>query len=372
MAKYDIKILNDYINGNDISGYTLEELENDKLFMEHVIDITCDYKMYNHASFDVKTNPGFIRFLIKRFSDKLDFLCNAVDFYFDNTKDEHSSMEIAIIMTAILKSKDDDRFLKYEMMRDVLYAALRLQVEEVKYVEREDYEFQYDTGLGFWYIFDVYKNNEIVTDFYAKKMLKELFIEDYYALDRVIHRQYSSVKEIENKGKVNVLIDAIRVHDNMLASYICVHKDLLKRSINKLDSAIKRWDKYVDIDESNRFDMIYEQVKNYMDDDDKRSLLSGKELETVVGMQLGIDEKLVKYGIIDQIDVDLYEEDKKYYSDIISSSFKDRLNYKNIKMIMKKLLIDDEIIDRRENSNCKILRMEDYRNNKKKTKSGQK
>ena len=374
MAGIDNKLVDDYINGNDIIGISLEQLEDNKIFMENVIATSNDYKMYYHASNRVKGDIGFVKFLIKKFKDKTDFLCEVADNYFDSAIDDYNSIELAIIMTAFLKGKDDDRFLKYKMMRDVLYAALRLQVERVKNSEKDDYEFQCDTGMGFAYILETYGYNEIVTDFCAKKMLNELFVEDYYALDRILHNQYSSVNKMESKGIYNVLINAIRLYDDFLANYVCIRKELLKRVIDKYNNVIKRWDNYVDVDEVKRFDKVFEEVEEYMSDKEYDSFLSGRELGIIAGIDLRIEEKLVKYGILDHSDIKSYREDSEYYDEILKNSFNDRSNLNNIKRIMKSLLLNNKIEPKEEKQSektCKILSLEDYKKKLNKIKSRQ-
>ena len=364
MANDINKILNDYINGNEIQDYTLDELENNKLFMEKVLDKTNDIKMYNYCSNRIKSDTGFIRFLIKKFRNNLDFLSDAVDFYFDNTTDEDHTIEITIIMRELLKGKGDDRYQKFELMRDILYTALRLQVEQAKYFEKEDYKFQSETGLGFWYIFDLYKNNEIVTNFYAKKMINEIFIDDYYALDKILHKQYSSIEELEEKGIYNVLIDVIRIYDDMLADYICVHKPLLKDVLRKYKYTIKRWDKYVDFDEIKKFDKIDEEITNYIDELDQTGALSIREIETLAGIDLGIEKKLIQYQIIDKLDIDIVSEDNKDYSNILKYSFIDKMIYRNIKNIMKSVIFDNKKVKEINENKCKILNLDNYRKDK--------
>ena len=48
--KYSKKLILDYISANDINEYTLDELENDYIFMIEVIKYTKDKKMYYFAS----------------------------------------------------------------------------------------------------------------------------------------------------------------------------------------------------------------------------------------------------------------------------------------------------------------------------------
>lgn len=359
---FDIsKLVNDYIDGKDIKEYSIEQLENNKYFMEKVLDTSNDYKMYHYCSDKVKTDTGFIRFLIKKFNNNLNFLCNAVDYYSEHTNDNDNIIEISIIMRDLLKANNDERFYKYELMRDVLYTALRLQVEHAKYFEKEDYKFQSDTGLGFWYIFDLYKNNRIVTDFYAKKMLHELFVEDYYALDKILHKQYSSLEELENKGIYNALIDVVRIYDEMLSDYLCVNKELLKEVIYKYKHVAKRWDKYVDVNESNRFDILGGQLEDYFKDKEEMGVLSEREIVTIAGMKYGIEEKLVQFQIIDTLDIDIVNENKKNYKEVLKHSFLDKMYYRNIKNIIKSNLFSNEQVEEINEKKCKVLNLENYR-----------
>lgn len=359
------KLVNDYIDGKDISDFPIEQLENNKYFMERVLDVSNDYKMYFYCSNKVKTDTGFIRFLIKKFNNNLDFLCNCVDYYTKNTDDNDNIIEISIIMRNLLKSKNDDRYYQYELMRNVLYTALRLQVEHAKYFEKDDYKFQSDMGLGFWYIFDLYKNNKIVTDFYAKKMINELFIDDYYALDRILHKQYQSLEELEEKGIYNALIEAIRIYDEMLLDYICVNKELLKDVIVKYKYVSKRWDKYVDVNESNRFNILGGEIEDYFDEHKEKGILSEREIVTIVGMKYGIQDKLVQYQLIDSLDIDIVNEDKKNYKDVLNHSFIDKMNYNNIKNIIKSNLFSTEQVEEINEHKCKILNIENYKKTRK-------
>ena len=46
MNKYDNKIVNDYINGNDIDDFNIDDLENDSMFMKKAIVASNDKNFY--------------------------------------------------------------------------------------------------------------------------------------------------------------------------------------------------------------------------------------------------------------------------------------------------------------------------------------
>jgi hypothetical protein len=367
MGKND-ELLNKYINGDDLSEETIEKLENNKYFMEKVIDITNDPKMYYYCSDRIKKDPGFIRFLMKKFISNLDFLCEVTDFYLKNSKNNSDYIEIVLLIRAILKSRNDDRYEKYNIMRNTFYSALRLVVEKAKEEKNDDYKYQYDMGLGFWYIFDTYSNNELVINFYAKKMLEEIFDDGYYALDRILHSKYSSLEELENKGVYSVLINVVSIYDNMLAAYVSIHKNLLKKAIDKYYKVLKRWDKYVDVEESKKYDIISTKVEEYMSDKFYDSILFERELYALIGKQLGIEDKLIQYQIIDNVDIDILKEEEQNYYATINSSLIDRINYNNVKSIIKSTLFPNQQLQEETIKKAKVLSLDDYRKSQKKEK----
>ena len=54
MSKYSKKLIYDYIMGNEISEYNIDDLENDYIFIKEVIESTSDKKMYNIYSLKIK------------------------------------------------------------------------------------------------------------------------------------------------------------------------------------------------------------------------------------------------------------------------------------------------------------------------------
>ena len=88
MEKYDKRIIDAYINGNDIENYSIEELENDKKFMMMIITLTNDKNFYNLCSEELKGNYEFVRFVIQKFNNDINFICKVADFYLNVVEDE--------------------------------------------------------------------------------------------------------------------------------------------------------------------------------------------------------------------------------------------------------------------------------------------
>lgn len=369
MAKYDVdeKLIDSYINGEVNDTSLVKYLEEDKHFMEKVMLKTKDVSYYDKCSNRIKTNTGFMRFLIKHFQANLDFLCNAVDYYFDNTKDEDNRMEIALLMTAITKKYDDHRHVKYGLMKHVLYSALRFQIEFLKNASEDDYEFKYETGLGFHQVMDRFKKNKIVLDYFAKKMLKEQFLDDYYALENILHEQYSSKEEIEKKGNYNCLLNIVRIYDEFLYAYLSVNKDLLSILFVRFERILKKWDKYVNIHEVLKYELVYDEVRKYFEEDKNIGFLTIPEILTLAGENLGILDKLLQYDIIEKCDIDQYLDDPHYFTEVLNKSFNDRLTYQNVKELLTNILFEQKIDRKQETANDggeKIIELNNFRKKK--------
>ena len=63
MLKYSASTVEDYIEGNDIEDFDIDELENDRSFMLDVIKKTKDKNFYNLCSDDLKHDYEFVSVL---------------------------------------------------------------------------------------------------------------------------------------------------------------------------------------------------------------------------------------------------------------------------------------------------------------------
>ena len=106
MSKYNKSLIYDYINGNDIENYNVEELENDYEFMKLVINVSKDKNIYKLCSDKLKNNYEFIKFIIYKFKNDIDFICKVANSYLDITNNEIEEIELNIIMSELTKECD--------------------------------------------------------------------------------------------------------------------------------------------------------------------------------------------------------------------------------------------------------------------------
>ena len=72
--EYNLKLIKDYVEGNDLEDYNIDELENDYEFMISVIKYTNDKNIYNLCSDEVKNNYEFVKFIINYFKNDIEFI----------------------------------------------------------------------------------------------------------------------------------------------------------------------------------------------------------------------------------------------------------------------------------------------------------
>ena len=160
MNKYNSKVVFDYINGNEIIDYNIDELEDDYKFMMMVINYTNDKNMYNLCSDKVKTNYEFVKYIINKFKDELSFISGVADYFLENNKDDLKELEIVIIMHNLTKNKIKE-FNKYKVLTDANYSTKLVELELIRQTYKDDEEVIDEMQMGFWFIIDNYNFSDI-------------------------------------------------------------------------------------------------------------------------------------------------------------------------------------------------------------------
>ena len=246
MKKFNKKIIDDYINGNDIEDYTIDELENDQEFMMIVIGITNDKNFYNLCSDNLRKNYNFVKFIINKFKTDIDFICKVANYYLKNTDDELLRIELIIIMMKLTET-DEKKHAEYLNLSDTIFKTKRVSIEMAK--ELQDEYVSNEIGMGFLLIFDSYNSSKIVLDFYAKKIIEAIFEEYNIDLENMLHQQFNNAEQINKIGINNYMLNFISTYDSMLASYLSTNIELMQDFANKIKNIQKNWNQYNSINE---------------------------------------------------------------------------------------------------------------------------
>lgn len=364
MKKYSKELIDKYIKGEDIKNYQIEELENDKDFMIQVIKETNDKNFYNLCSEKVKKDYEMVKFLALNYNNDLDLITSIADEYLKGIGDSLERIELALIMLDLTSKNDNEKATKYKMIVDTIFFSKRLEVEICKAKENND-NYSKEVGMGFWYMFDLYNSSDIVMKFFAKKTIEAIFSEYDINLEQVLHSKFKNAEDINLQGINNYMINFLGMYDQMLASYVSTHIELLSDFSNKISNVIDNWKNYDEKDERKRYNDMIEQVHEYMENTD--SVMTETDILYYVAKQLGNAEKLAYYDglsnefladIMDDIDItDLDYANDDFVTFTINNSIAERKYYLDVKKIMLNSLFG--------NGQSKIAKTKDTNNLKK-------
>lgn len=362
MEKYNNNIINAYINGEDLGEYSIDDLENDKMFMMLVITRTNDKNYYDMCSLELKVNYEFISFLMKKFETDIPFICKIADYYLKKCDDETTRTELVIKMADLMEGKEDEKYHEYNIMRETFFLAKRVQIEEGKLNVNDEYTSS-EIGMGFLWIFDSFHNNKIILNYFAKKMMESILEENNINLENMLYEQFDNLEELNKIGINNYLLKFIGTYDSVLASYLSTNIDLLDEFKNKICIIQERWNQYDNRNEQKKYNSVLEKVHEYMNQIEDEGILTETDLLYYVSQKLGVTDKLVKY---DKAATDFDESfindfDEEFLADTLKVSFIDQMHFNNVKKIISSTLFsnssDVSEFDSSDDKNGKIMKI---------------
>ncbi len=356
MNQYNIKLINDYINGEEIEN--VEELENDPEFMRKVIAVSGDCKLYNLCSDDVKKNYKFVKFLVTKFSYKVDFITQVADYYFEHSEDEVDQTELVAILIDTIKDRDVN--IHYRTMGHAMYYYKRIEIAAC--LKDEDEPNKY--GMGFVFIYDEFMESPIALDYYAKKMIDDIFEEHAIDFEKMLHDNFEEPGDINKSGINNYLLNFISHYDDALSSYASTNIHVLNE-LNKVIKYIqKRWHSYNYQKEMDMYDTLFDRVHEYINGEGKDMLLDETAAMYYVAKKLGVAKKILDHdplypncSLSDVMDSD----EETYIERALELNFRERIHLSKIKKIIVEVMGLDNTKSSGNSQN--IIRV-DFRNKK--------
>lgn len=337
MSKYNRKTIFDYINGNDITEYNIETLEDDYEFMIDVINYTNDKNIYNLCSDKVKKNYVFVKFIINKFKDDLDFICQVADEYLEFVENDIERIELAIIMSEITKN-NREYCINYKVLSEATYSANRVEIELIKVQQKDDLEFINEIQMGFLFIVDTYSSSNIIMNYYAEKFINDILTEYEIDFEALLHQRFNNFEEIEKYGINNYLINFISLYDSYLSAYVSCHLEVLNNLKKLMNTFKNRWNHYELLQERERYDTLIDSVHRYMEEHEFECSFGETEILYYIGIELGISEKILEY---DNIDIDLEDIKSNFTIDKNNMNLADLRHYQSIKKIMLEIINPD-------------------------------
>lgn len=355
MGKYSKKILYDYITGNEIDGYDIDELENDYIFIKEVTDISNDKKMYDLCYDKLRSNFELMKFFILKFKDDKTFIKKVAHNFSILSDNEDDKFEIDIIVSELV-GKDYSSLLeninyisaknKYNGLRTAYILDSRNDSQEVK-----DY-YQ----MGFDYFADIYAGREIIINYIAKNMVSEIFNEEDYSLEELIHIKFKTKEDFEKIGIINFILSYVSLYDSHLSDYLKTNIKIVEELKNNIQKINDNFNIY---NERKRYEMmnwIIEYLNNYSLD---TGYLSGTQLIKYIAKDLNISDPIIEREFedyddsIDEYDYPMTQSDLEYM----------KLK-KKVKEVMKRYEVPDDYFQEKENNHkCKVLKFKRKDNN---------
>lgn len=262
MSKYNKIVVFNYVMGNDIEDYNIEELENDWEFMKEVFDYTNDKKIYDLCDDKLKSNFNLVKYLINKYKDDQKYVLKIASNYLEKAENKLDKLEIKLMLDKLFK--DDDVYVeKYDN---------KLEMQTFYFLERTYYELALDKTpddvkefmqYGFYWFFEQYKDRELITDFIAKKMVDEIFDFRNKTLEEIIHSIYKDKSKVDKISSTKFIIDYISNHDYALSNYISVHVDIIKDLKKSVDLLFKNFNYYKELKYRELIDGILYYIENF-------------------------------------------------------------------------------------------------------------
>lgn len=316
MKKYNKQIIFDYVNGNDIEGYDIDELENDCEFMIEVIKYSNDKNIYNLCSDEIKTNFKFVKFLLETFKTDKKFVEEVAETYYNqkssiNELEDIELQEFYILMCNIFKTGVES--LSYHLKLTAFYIQETAQINSAIDKERKtNPSFAQELGKGFVFIKDKYENSTIIKDFFAKKMINEIFCEETNRnLEEALHMRYKKAESINREGVNKFILQYIEGYDSYLANYVGCNINLIDNIKKEINRIINHWDKYIDNINCRRVAILYQEIPNYMENFSGMTKLGWYQMMRYAIRKLKLEETFNKYDdntFLEELELDKINE----------------------------------------------------------------
>ena len=318
MAIVDLKLVRDYIDGEDID-YDVDELENNPRFMLNVLKLSRDPNMYSLCSSNVKNNYGFVLGVIDYFSDvDFDFVKKVASNYLDSLKlckreaeetEEEFLNRIRHMEVDILVSSKKEEVNRFAVSRVLMASKEEALMERMRNKFMETGEFK-DFGLGFLLIIDRYAASKIITDFFADKLLKKIFYSDADdSFEELIHRNCVDPDLVMEKGVTNFLLDIVGKKDTYLLAYLQNDVSLLNGIKNELGLVFDNWDNYMNKLNRKRAMLFEDVISSYLAIDDRYSVVSGDALVKYATDTLQLRDVFLEHDVMYDDTADITEFD---------------------------------------------------------------
>jgi len=292
MKRFTKETVYNYVFGNEMVGYDIDELENNPKFMREVIRVTHDKRIYNLCGDDVKSNKEFVEFLIETFNDDLDFLIKVVNKFSDNNE-KIDVLEVYILLDKLTKDSLDERLFSYKTTTFFSYLSKKI-LYEISINNEKDKKWKKRFGLGFCFVLLDYSYSQLIKNYFAEKMVDSILVDGKFEdLEKMFHKKYRGAEEIEEEGINVAIINLVEKYDCDLAGYLSNNIELLENARKRVEKIIRRWDFY----NNRKDDLLIENVINNIVSfvDERNLMIEYGELIGYIIKEFKLNDKYLNY-----------------------------------------------------------------------------
>lgn len=306
--KYDKKLILDYVSGNDIEGYDIDELENDYKFMIEVIAYTKDKNMYALCSDEVKNNYMFIRSMVEIFYNDFDFIVELANKYLEKAdQDDITYKELVVLISQLSNDIENENLYKFKVKAEVVFRCEMVEIECWQKYETDE-NLKRRIGLGFLFFMDKYGTSKILMDFFAKKLIDNIFYSDEkYKLENLIHANTKNKEYLNEENINNYIYSFVELKDEALAHHIVANNLHLIEHVKKdLEKIYNKWDNYMKRLNVRRNIILDDEVRDFIEKNKIDINFDIYELINYILVHLGynpIEDEVTVYNPDSQIDI---------------------------------------------------------------------
>ena len=275
----------------------------------------------------------------------------------------------SVIKDLIIKEQDDLEKLIIEynlthnketkMKLDIIYQSSRVGYETI--IETtEEVEDKILFGMGFWFTANIYPDRPIIKEFYAKRMLDELYQEK--ELEIKLHDRFKKKEDLLEIGIKKYIIDLTVQHDDALGGYVEVHPEVLSSVEEKIKRIIDNWDKYKKYD----YDEICDILNEFIYSNDKCNynlydLLHYLKYKMNINCLDNFNNEIEQYVDEEENSFVTNQDDEDYYNLIFDNlTLDDQLVLNKLEKVIKKYLktrkVPDSYVESESNNKSLKLR----------------
>lgn len=344
MSKYSEELIVDYIYGNDIEDYDIDDLENDYKFMMEVIKYSKDKNMYDLCSDEVKQEYEFVKFMIEMFKEDVNFIISIAHNYLDNANESDITYkEIVVLISNLTDANKNEDAIEFKLKSQIMSEAELVEIAVVL-ENSTDEKFKEKLGLGFIYIMEKYGNSKILMDFFANQFIANIFYysDENHTLEEYIHLNVKDKNKIIEPGINNFIIGHVGTFDSALAGHISNNIVLIEHLHKNIEKIVDKWDYYMETLSIRREKIVEQEVFEFMNNNNIHVDFSVYKLINYILSSLGF--KPLDDDVFSETDDEL---DLKIYQKLQSGQNLDFTEYKLVSYLtnlIKELYEKDVIV----------------------------